>query len=218
RSQSALDSLFLAIHRKGLQICVHSNGDREIDMVLNAFEKVYADGNPLQLHHRIEHCSVVNDSIIKRIKRLGVIPVLHCYINELGDLLEPYGDDRLNNMFATKSFLNAGVLPALHSDAPVSGYNTLERWESAVVRIAPSGKALGANQCIDAEDALMMYTKGSAAATDEPAIKGTIETGKLADFILLDKDPTTIPPKQIHTLQIINTWVGGKLVYDASKK
>ncbi|MFK5057913.1 hypothetical protein ACI4AF_28760, partial [Klebsiella pneumoniae] len=81
----------------------------------------------------------MNDSIIKRIKQLGVIPVLHCYINELGDLLEPYGDDRLNNMFATKSFLNAGVLPALHSDAPVSSYHTLERWESAVVRTAPSG-------------------------------------------------------------------------------
>ncbi|WP_369675552.1 amidohydrolase family protein, partial [Enterococcus faecium] len=63
-----------------------------------------------------------------------------------------------------------------------------------------------------------MYTKGSAAATNESTIKGTIETGKFADFILLDKDPTTIPPKQIHALQIINTWVGGKLVYDASKK
>jgi predicted amidohydrolase YtcJ len=104
RSQEQLDSLFLAIHKKGLQIAVHSNGDREIDMVLKAFEKVYASGNPLNIHHRIEHCSVINDRIISKIKELGVIPVLHNYINELGDLLDPFGEERLNNMFATKSF------------------------------------------------------------------------------------------------------------------
>jgi len=217
RSQAELDSLFLAIHRKGLQICVHSNGDREIDMVLNAFEKVYADGNPLQLHHRIEHCSVVNDSIIKRIKKLGVIPVLHNYINELGDLLEPYGEERLSKMFATKSFLDAGILPALHSDSPVSDYNTLQRWESTVIRTAPNGKQLGASQCVDAETALIMYTKGGARATGEESVKGTIEKGKYADFVILDKDPSTIPSNQIHQLQILNTWVAGKSVYTLSK-
>jgi predicted amidohydrolase YtcJ len=209
RTQQQLDSLFLAIHRKGLQICVHSNGDREIDMVLNAFEKVYATGNPLNLHHRIEHCSIVNDSIIARIKKLGVIPVLHDYINELGDLLEPYGADRLNRMFATKSFLDAGILPALHSDAPVSNYDARARWESAVLRTTASGKQLGAKQCIDAEDALIMFTKGGANATGELAKKGTLEKGKLADFVIIQEDPTTIPANQIHNLHILQTWVGG---------
>jgi hypothetical protein len=213
RSQEQLDSLFLAIHKKGLQIAVHSNGDREIDMVLKAFEKVYASGNPLNIHHRIEHCSVINDQIIKKIKQLGVIPVLHNYINELGDLLDPYGNDRLNNMFATKSFLIAGVLPALHSDAPVSSYDPRIRWESTVIRRTSEGKVLGPKQCVDAEDALIMYTKGGANATDELSKKGTLEKGKFADFVIIDENPITIKPNQIHNIHIQQTWVNGIMVY-----
>ncbi len=213
RTQAQLDSLFLAIHKKGLQICVHSNGDREIDMVLNAFEKVYASGNPFNLHHRIEHCSVINDSIIVRIKKLGVIPVLHSYINELGNLLEPYGAERLNRMFATKSFLDAGILPAMHSDAPVSNYDARARWESAVIRTTNEGKQLGPKQCVDAEDVLIMFTKGGAAATNEQNKKGTLAKGMLADFIMIQEDPTTIPSNQIHNMHILETWVNGKAAY-----
>ncbi len=212
RSQSELDSLFLAIHKKGLQIAVHSNGDKEIDMVLKAVEKVYATGNPLNIHHRIEHCSVINDSIIMRIKNLGVIPVLHNYINELGDLLDPYGAERLNNMFATKSFLNAGILPALHSDAPVSNFDPRTRWESTVIRTTSAGKVLGPKQCVDAEDALIMYTKGGANATGELAKKGTLEIGKFADFVIITENPLTINPNQIHNIHIEETWVNGKKI------
>ncbi len=213
RTQEQLDSLFLAIHKKGLQIAVHSNGDREIDMVLKAFEKVYASGNPLNIHHRIEHCSVTNDRIILKIKQLGVIPVLHNYINELGDLLDPYGDERLNNMFATKSFIEAGVLPALHSDAPVSSYDPRIRWESTVIRTTSQGKVLGPKQCVDAEDALMMYTKGGANATGELAKKGTLEKGKFADFVIIAENPLTIQPNQIHNIHIQQTWLNGLMVF-----
>lgn len=213
RTQEQLDSLFLAIHKKGLQIAVHSNGDREIDMVLKAFEKVYASGNPLNIHHRIEHCSVINDRIISKIKQLGVIPVLHNYINELGDLLDPYGDERLNNMFATKSFLDAGVLPALHSDAPVSSYDPRIRWESTVLRTTSQGKVLGPKQCVDAEDALIMYTKGGANATGELAKKGSLEKGKFADFVIIAENPLTMQPNQLHNIHIQQTWVNGLMVF-----
>ena len=216
RSQEQLDSLFLAIHKKGLQIAVHSNGDREIDMVLKAFEKVYASGNPLNIHHRIEHCSVINDRIISKIKQLGVIPVLHNYINELGDLLDPYGEERLNNMFATKSFLEAGVLPALHSDAPVSSYDPRTRWESTVIRTTSQGKVLGPKQCVDAEDALIMYTKGGANATGELAKKGSLEKGKFADFVIIAENPLTIQSNQIHNIHIVQTWVNGLMVYKSA--
>ena len=213
RTQEQLDSLFLAIHKKGLQIAVHSNGDREIDMVLKAFEKVYASGNPLNIYHRIEHCSVINDRIILKIKQLGVIPVLHNYINELGDLLDPYGDERLNNMFATKSFLDAGVLPALHSDAPVSSYDPRIRWESTVIRTTSQGKVLGPKQCVDAEDALVMYTKGGANATGELAKKGSLEKGKFADFVIIAENPLTMQPNQLHNIHIQQTWVNGLMVF-----
>lgn len=217
RTQEQLDSLFLAIHQKGLQIAVHSNGDREIDMVLKAFEKVYASGNPLNMHHRIEHCSVINDRIISKIKQLGVIPVLHNYINELGDLLDPYGDERLNNMFATKSFIDAGVLPALHSDAPVSSYDPRIRWESTVIRTTSQGKVLGPKQCVDAEDALIMYTKGGANATGEVAKKGSLEKGKFADFVIIAENPLTIESSQLHNIHIQQTWVNGLMVFNSGQ-
>lgn len=217
RTQQELDSVFLAIHKAGWQICVHSNGDREIAMVLTAMERAETTGNPLQIRDRIEHCSVSNDSIIMRIKRLQVVPVLHCYINELGGLLGPYGKERLNKMFATRSFLEAGVLPALHSDAPISNYDIRQRWESAVLRKAPDGTVLGPDQRIDAEDALTMLTKGGANATGELDKKGTIETGKMADLVMILEDPTQIAPEDLHNLHILKTWVGGKVVYEAGQ-
>jgi predicted amidohydrolase YtcJ len=134
---------------------------------------------------------------------------LHNYINELGDLLDPYGEDRLNNMFATKSFLNAGVLPALHSDAPVSSYDTRTRWESTVIRTTSKGKVLGLKQCVDAEDALIMYTKGGANATGELSKKGSLEKGKFADFVIIAENAMTIQPNQIHNIHIQQTWVNG---------
>ena len=131
----------------------------------------------------------------------------------MGDLLDPYGADRLNQMFATKSFLEAGILPALHSDAPVSSYDPRTRWESTVIRTTAAGKILGPKQCVDAEDALIMYTKGGANATGELAKKGTLEKGKFADFVIIKENPLQIDPKQIHSIHILQTWVNGKMVF-----
>ena len=142
---------------------------------------------------------------------------MHNYINELGDLLDPYGTERLNNMFATKSFLTAGILPALHSDAPVSSFDPRIRWESTVIRTTSDGKVLGPKQCVDAEDALMMYTKGGANATGELTKKGTLEKGKFADFVILAENPLTIKPEQIHNINILQTWVNGIMVYKSVK-
>jgi len=116
-------------------------------------------------------------------------------------------------MFATKSFLDAGILPALHSDAPVSSFDPRTRWESTVIRTTSAGKVLGPKQCIDAEDALTMYTKGGANATGELAKKGTLEKGKFADFVIIKENPLQIEPNKIHAIQIMETWVNGKLVF-----
>jgi hypothetical protein len=132
--------------------------------------------------------------------------------------LDPYGEERLNNMFATKSFLEAGVLPALHSDAPVSSYDPRTRWESTVLRTTSKGEVLGPKQCVDAEDALIMYTKGGANATGELAKKGSLEKGKFADFVIIAENPLTIEPNQIHNIHIIQTWVNGFMVFSTSFK
>ena len=94
RSQQALDSLVLKIHKAGLQIACHSNGDREIDMIIAAIEKAQQSYYRPDARHRIEHCSITNQGILDKIKKDSIVPVFHCYINELGPQLLVYGPKR----------------------------------------------------------------------------------------------------------------------------
>lgn len=213
RSQQSLDSLVLKIQRAGLQIACHSNGDREIDMLIAAIEKaqkVY----PLQdIRHRIEHCSITNQQILDKIKKDSIIPVFHTYINELGGQLVAYGPERMKMLMPTKSTLDMGIPFALHSDFPISRYEAMIRLSGAVNRTTKDGIVLGANQKISPEEGIKAYTVGGAYTSHEENIKGKIVVGQLADLVILDKDPTQIDPKQIDQIQVLKTIVGGKIAY-----
>ena len=189
RSQAALDSLFYKIHHAGWQIACHSNGDREIDMVIAAIEYAQkADPRP-DPRHRIEHCSITNQSIfLDKIKKDGIIPVYHCYMYELGDkMLLVYGPERDEHAPPDKNLCRKRVLFMLvHSDAPASPYQAMLRLGSAVTRKSKEGIAIGANQCIDAEDAIKAYTYGGAYATFEENKKGTLQPGRFADLVVLE--------------------------------
>lgn len=215
RSQASLDSLFLRIHKAGLQIACHSNGDREIDMVISAIEKAqkaYPRGNA---RHRIEHCSITNQDILNKIKRDSIIPVFHCYMYELGDKMLVYGEKRMAMLHPTKTAMDMGIIYALHSDAPISPYPAMIRLGSAVNRkIKDSNIVIGANQCIDAEDAIKAYTYGGAYTTFEENKKGRLITGQLADMIVVDQDPTTIDPNKIYDIAVVTTISGGKVVFN----
>jgi predicted amidohydrolase YtcJ len=218
RSQASLDSLFLRIHKAGLQIAVHSNGDREIDMVIRAIEyaqKMYPRANA---RHRIEHCSITNQEILDKIKRDSIVPVFHCYMYELGDKMLVYGPERMAMLHPTKTAMDMGIIYALHSDAPISPYPAMIRLGSAVNRETKVGKiVIGANQRIDAEDAIKAYTYGGAYATFEENKKGRLLKGELADMIVLDNDPTTIDPEKIYGIKVLTTISGGKVVFHRSE-
>lgn len=217
RSQASLDSLVLKIHRAGLQIACHSNGDREIDMVLTAYERAQqADYRP-DIRDRIEHCSITNRTILERIRRDSVIPVFHSYANELGDQLRVYGAKRLAMIMPTKTATEMGIVWAMHSDYPVSHYNPMRRLDGVVRRTAPSGVVIGAGQCIGVETAIKAYTVGGAYTTHEEGRKGRIVAGQLADLVVLDKDPTTIDVRELAGVQVMMTFVGGKEVYRRSR-
>jgi predicted amidohydrolase YtcJ len=213
RSQQALDSLVLKIHQAGLQIACHSNGDREIDMVLSAMEKAQAISYRPDARHRIEHCSITNQSILDRLKKDSIIPVFHCYINELGNQLLVYGPKRLSMIMPTKSALDMGIPFALHSDYPVSRYEAMTRLSSAVNRTTREGLVVGPNQRISAEDAIKAYTVGGAYTTHEEFKKGRIMEGQLADLVVVDRDPTQIDPKEIAYIQVLTTIVGGQIAF-----
>ena len=215
RSQGALDSLFLKIHKAGLQIACHSNGDREIDMVIKAIEYAQHEFPRANARHRIEHCSITNMAILNKIKKDGIIPVFHCYMYELGDKMLVYGPKRMAMLHPTKTAMDMGIIYALHSDAPISPYPAMIRLGSAVNRETKDGGiVIGANQRIDAEAAIKAYTYGGAYTTFEEKKKGKLIAGEFADMIVLDKDPTTVDPHEIYGIKVKTTILAGSIVYN----
>lgn len=218
RSQAALDSLFLKIHQFGWQIACHSNGDREIAMVISSIENAQKISPRADARHRIEHCSLTNQNILDHIKKDGIVPVFHCYMYELGEKMLVYGTERLKMLHPTKTAQDMGIVYALHSDAPISPYPAMLRLGSAVTRKTKEGIVIGGNQFIDAEAGIRAYTYGGAYATFEERKKGLLQPGMFADMIVLDKDPTAINPDLIRRIKVNTTIVGGKIVYQANYK
>jgi predicted amidohydrolase YtcJ len=212
RSQDALNELIFRVHSAGLQACVHSNGDREIDMVLNAFEQALKQTPRVDHRHRIEHCSVVTEPILHRIKKLGLVVVPHSYIWEHGDKMENYGAARWDWMHPARSLIDLGIPMAGHSDDPVSVTDPLLRIQDMVTRTSAEGKVYGAKQRVTAEEALRAWTLGGAFAAFEEERKGSITSGKLADFAVLSADPTRVGPDRIRHITVEKTFVSGRQV------
>jgi len=215
RSQAGLDSLFFQIHNAGWQIACHSNGDREMDMVIASIENAQKLNTRPDPRHRIEHCSLTNQNILNNIKKDGIIPVFHCYMFELGEKMLVYGSKRLEMLHPTQTAQQMGITYALHSDAPVSTYPAMIRLGSAVTRKTKEGAVIGANQRIDAEDAIKAYCYGGAYTTYEENKKGSLITGQFADMVVLEADPTKINPDDIMNIKVNTTIVNGKVVYKA---
>lgn len=183
-------------------------------MLLNAFEFALKQKPRADHRHRIEHCSVVTDAILQRIKAMGLVVVPHSYIWEHGDKMENYGAWRWDWMHPARSFIDLGVPIAGHSDDPVSVSDPLLRIQDMVTRTSAEGKVYGAKQRITVEEALRAWTLGGAFASFEEASKGSITDGKLADFIVLAEDPTRVAPEAIRKIEIEMTVIGGKVVFE----
>jgi predicted amidohydrolase YtcJ len=213
RSQAALNGLIQRIHEAGLQACVHTNGDREIDMVLDAFEAALQQSPRADHRHRLEHCAVVNPGIIARIKRLGLVVAPQSYIYEHGDKMDNYGARRWDWMHANRSLLDAGVPVAGTSDWPVSRAEPLLHLQDMVTRTSAEGKVYGPAQRTSLEQALAVWTQGGAYASFEERDKGSIEPGKRADFVVLATNPARVDPLAIKDIAVEMTVIDGKVVY-----
>jgi predicted amidohydrolase YtcJ len=214
RNQSALDQLILKIHTNGLQVAVHSNGDREIEMVVTAFERALAKAPRANHRHRIEHGSVLTTELLPRIKKAGLVVVPHSYIWEHGDKMENYGASRWEWMHAARALLNTDIPIAGHSDAPVSAAEPLLRIQDMVTRTSAEGKVYGASQRITVEEALRAWTLGAAYAEFAENQKGSISVGKLADFVVLGGDLMQTKANMIKDVPIEKTFIGGQMVFE----
>jgi predicted amidohydrolase YtcJ len=217
---AALEDLVVRTHADGVVLGVHANGDRAIRMLLTAHEKARATGpQPLTaVRHRIEHCTLVDDDILTRMKALGLVAVpFGSYARFHGDKLPGYyGEERLERMFAHRSLLDAGIPVAGSSDYPCGPLEPLAAITSCVERRALDGSVVGASQRISVEEALRLYTSGAAYATGEEHLKGRLRAGLLADFVELSEDLFETPPAEIAALRVRSTWVGGRCVFDAT--
>lgn len=203
-------------HRNDFQVAIHANGDVTIKMVLDAYERAQTLWPRADTRHRIEHCSLVNPELLSRIRDLGVIPApFYTYVHYHGNKWVDYGEERMRWMFAHKSFLDYGIPVAPASDYTPGPYEPLMAIQSMVTRKDFDGRVWGPNQRISIEDALKICTINGAYASFEEGIKGSITTGKLADFVILADAPQDVDPDQIKHIEIVRTVVGGKTMYGA---
>ena len=214
-SEEALHDSIGQAHEAGFQVCVHANGDRAIAMALDGFEKAL-EAFPRKDHrHRLEHCTVVNGEILGRMKRLKLLALpFGSYIHHHGEKMLPYyGPDRVKMMFAHRSFLDSGIPVSGSSDNPCGPHEPLLAIQSCVTRKSAAGEVLGAQQRIDVEEAIRIYTVASAYASFEEDLKGSIAAGKLADLVVLGEDPRRVNPDEIKDIPVAMTMVGGEIKY-----
>jgi hypothetical protein len=215
-SQEVLDAWVEKVHRAGVQVNCHANGDVPINMVLNAIERAQklhpvADARP-----KITHCTLVNDGILKRMKALGVVPApftSYAYYNS--DKFGFYGEAIMANCMAFRSFLDNGIRACAGSDFSPGPFAPLMGVQGMVTRKGWNGETWGLNQRVNVSEALVINSLNGAYASREEDIKGSLSAGKLADFVMLAEDPFTIDPEKIKDIKIIETVTGGRTVYAA---
>ncbi len=203
-------------HTNGWQIGVHANGDVAIDMTLGVYEQLQKERPRKDSRFRLEHCTVINEDLVRRIKAIGAIPnPFSTYVYFHGEKMKEYGAKRLNNMFALRSFLNAGIPVTQTSDYPPGPFEPMMAMQSSITRTDYKGQLWGPKQKVTAEEVLKIGTLNGAHASFEEHLKGTLEIGKLADLVVLSKDPLAIDPMSIlETVKIERTMVDGKWVYE----
>lgn len=203
-------------HQKGWQIGIHANGDVGIDITLRVYERLQKEYPSADPRFRIEHCTMVNPEIIQRIKNLKAIPnPFSTYVYFHGEKMTEYGKERLEQMFAVRSFLDAGIKVTQTSDYPPGPFEPMMALQSSVNRIDMNGNVWGASQKITVEEAIQVGTLHGAYASFEEDLKGSLESGKLADLVVLGEDPTKVDPMSLIKVPVERTMIGGKWVYES---
>ena len=213
--EAKLHDLIFRAHRSGWQVATHAIGDRAVSSVLDAYaeaQRLVPRDDP---RHRIEHCGMCRADDVARIAALGVIPVPQArFISEIGDGMARAVGDRRPDCYRQRSFLDAGVVVPGSSDRPVVNGAPLLGVHDLVNQQTGDGHPFNPHEALTPEEALRAYTLSSAYATFDEADKGSLDVGKLADLVVLDRDPTTIDPATIAETEVLATMVGGSFELD----
>ena len=213
--EDELRELVLTSHKRGLQIAMHAVEAEAVEAAADAL--LYAQSVLLRpnARHRIEHCSECPPPLIEKLVSSRTLVVSQPgFLHDAGDRYEALASpDVRPHLYPFRGLSLAGVPLAAGSDAPVSFPDPLAGISAAVTRKSRRGSMVTPDQAISVEAALHMHTLGGAYAAFEEKMKGTIEVGKLADFVLLDGNPTSVEPEGIGQIRPLITVVGGEVVW-----
>ena len=216
------DELKQMVERRGKQgwpLAIHGNGDAAIDSILDAIEGGLKAGIDMKaLRCRIEHASILHDDQITRMKSLGVSPsflINHVYYWGQAMRDDVFGPEKVQLLDRCASVEKAGLKWSMHSDAPVSQMNTLQKIRVAVARDLwkEPGNVLAPQEKVSVEAAIRSVTINAAWQCHSEQEIGSLEKGKLADFVILESDPRKVKSTEISDIKVSETWMNGKQVF-----
>nr|WP_245526511.1 amidohydrolase [Desulfurococcus mucosus] len=200
-SRSELEGLVEEASRAGFQVAVHAIGDAAVDLVLDVYRSARGSG----VRHRIEHASVIRPEQVAEASSLGIaVSVQPRFAVSDWWAGQRLGDERLKWLYPFKTMAGRGVALGFSTDAPVEPLNP---WETIYAAVAREG-----GEALTLEEALHYYTYGSAYVLGEEGELGTLTEGKLADLIVVDRDPFKTPLGELRGIRVVETYVGGERV------
>ncbi|HUY98049.1 MAG TPA: amidohydrolase [Verrucomicrobiae bacterium] len=209
-----LTALVTRAHRLGWQVGVHAQGDRAIQMVLDAIEAALASAPRADSRHRIEHAGYPTPAQIDRLARLGVVSVNQpTYLHDFGDQFLARLGPRAHRLMPLRDQLRAGVEVVLSSDSDVASYRPLETIAHAVRRRTREGSPIGADQALTVAQAVRAHTVAAARALCREDRIGSIRAGTLADLVVLDHDLLALAPEAVPEVAVTMTVRGGRVVH-----
>ncbi|WP_027953635.1 amidohydrolase [Halobacillus kuroshimensis] len=218
-TQDQLDGPLLEAHHRGWQITAHAMGDEAVDMMLHTIERALDQAPAAIPRHRIEHAGIAPSDLVERIRNTGAVPIPNpSFLYEFGDGYEKDYGERINHMFPLKSYSDPYIPYAIGSDSPITTPNPFYGLYAAVTRRSKSGRIIGENQTAPLEEVIRAYTWGGAYASQEEHRKGTLEPGKAADLILLNRSIMKCPASALPDMQVEMTILDGKTVYTLQKE
>jgi predicted amidohydrolase YtcJ len=203
-------------HDAGFQVGIHAIGDAAIDLVLDAYEEAQAANPRPDPRHRIEHCSIVDDRILGRIRDVGAVPIpgtsflrhfRDAYVTNLGEW-------RIGQAYGMRSFARFGITAAASTDAPVVPVNALAGMQTMVTRRDILGRPCNPEEAVPLEDALRAYTVNGAYASFQEESKGMLRPGMLGDVAVFETDLCAVDPDDLATVQVDYTIAEGRVVYE----